>query len=510
MTDAAMHKAAADQINLEIGQATAPIQSQITTTQANKDKALGQIGGMFDALQPVVQQGAQAVQQGYDKAMSQEHAVFAEAQAQLQSLRGNRAADAQAMAQKTGGPVAIGDWTTPFDNAATDLTYLGAGQELHTLAYAQAGEQQAQQFAGQVFPLVRTEQMAATRNQFETQIREYEDQIVALKSQKGAQVNKRYNELRAQELDYGLKRAQQQLDKLDSQRDYDLEVKKAKATKVDADRTFGLQKQELQVTKKKNADDLKVALLLAGDNKKKTALAYKQFDLANKEYDLAVAKETGVYKGQKTLAGKQTDATIRATDAQIKNAADTLGLSNKEFLEKKHEFAVNSKLEGKRLAANKQTEWVSLMDNAINPQPGKTYTTTEDEEISQDMAFLDPDAYTKTINGKVHYFKGVEKTHTVPAMDAITNPTKLVDYLVVSVNDKSMSRSRAIQIVKTRIPELANWKYGSTWPPKSKTGGKVRSDILATFLNDPTPLLNPGDTPSWMDPRNPPLLGAKP
>src|SRR5262245_2383437 len=196
MTDAQLHKTAADQINLEINQSVAPIQSQIQIAQAREDKALGQVGGMFDALQPVVQQAGQAMQSAYDQAQSQQNSIFATAQSNLLQLRGHQAADAQAMAQRIGGPVAMDQFTQPFDDAATDLTYLGAGQQLHTLAYAQAGIQQAQQFAGQVFPLVRTEQMATVRQQYEDQITDYQNQITALQSQKGAQINKRYTDLR--------------------------------------------------------------------------------------------------------------------------------------------------------------------------------------------------------------------------------------------------------------------------------------------------------------------------
>src|SRR5262245_41700160 len=190
-SDDALRKAAASQVDLEISQAVAPIQSQINTTQAREDRSLGQISGMFDALQPVVQQGAKNVQASYDQAQQQQTSLFANAQANFQRARADRASDAQAMAQNVGGPVAINDWTRPYSDAAGDLALLGAGQQLHTLAYAQAGVQEANQFSGQIMPLVRTEQMASVRNQFEDQIREYNEQITALKSQRGAQVNKR-------------------------------------------------------------------------------------------------------------------------------------------------------------------------------------------------------------------------------------------------------------------------------------------------------------------------------
>jgi len=488
MSDSELRKTAASQIDLEINQAVDPIQSSISQTQAREDKALGQIGGMFDALQPVVQQAATAVQTSYDQAMGQEHSLFATAQSQLQALRGNRAADAQAMAQQTGGPVAIGDWTQPFDNAATDLTQLGAGQQLHTLAYAQAGEQQAQQFSGQVFPLVRTEQMAASRNTFEEQIRGYQDQITALKAQKGAQVNKRYNELRTQELEYGLKQAQFNLDKIDSQRNYNLEVKKAKTDKANAQKDYNLRKQDLALTKKKNEDDLKIALKLAGNNKRQTDLAYKQYDLANKEYLLEVGKAVGKIDGVPTLEKLQSDA-------QIKQAAATLGLQKKELKARIHEFAVNSHVERAKLKSDQSTEWTALLENAVNPQPGKTYTVSEEQEISGTAALFDQsgDVYTKMIDGSLHYYKRVEHSETVPAMQAITDPTALVDYLVKAMNDPSFSKQRAIALVKARFPAFTSWKYGDKWPPaaaakpKGKKGTARDLLPLPDWTGTPTP-----------------------
>src|SRR5215471_2782050 len=162
-SDDALRKTAASQVDLEINQSVAPIQSQIATATDRENKSLDQVAGMFNALQPVVDQSAQAVQTGYDQAQSQEKAIFTQAQANLQKMRANRAQDAQNMAQMIGGPVAMDEWTQPYDQATEDLTNLGAGQQLHTLVYAQAGEQEAQQFAGQVMPLVRTEQMASVR-----------------------------------------------------------------------------------------------------------------------------------------------------------------------------------------------------------------------------------------------------------------------------------------------------------------------------------------------------------
>ena len=483
MTDAELRKSAASQIDQEIGQSVAPIQSQIGIVQGQESRALSQVGGMFDALQPVVQQSATAVQASYDQAMAQEHSIFAEAQGQLQTLRGNRAADAQSMAQKTGGPVAIDEWTQPFDNAATDLTYLGAGQQLHTLAYAQAGEQVAQQFAGQIFPLVRTEQMATVRSKFQDQIKDYQDQIVALKSQKGAQVNKRYTELRTQELQYGLDRAQYQLSKLDDQRNYNLEVKKAKAAKADNAVKNKLAQQQYNLDHVTANRKYKLDVRSSGQTDRQLGQTDRQLDQADKDFSLrmrqtvdAEDERTGTQQGKKTLAALERDD-------QVNQAAAQLDLSKKELAEKKAEFARNAVLQAKSLKVNQSSEWTSLMDNAVNPQPGKTYTTTEKQEVSATTALTDTsgNVYVEYIKGVAHYFKNVETTTTVPNnFQPINDPNRLTDYLVTGMNDpKNFSRARAEELVKSRFPELKDWHYGDPWPPPHKKLAATKDDPFA-------------------------------
>jgi hypothetical protein len=446
--DAALRKAAAGQIDLEIGQAVAPIQTQIRTTEAREERALGQIGGMFDAIQPVVNQAAQGVQTAYDQALSQEQAIYAQAQAQLQSLRGQRAGEAQKLAQQIGGPVAIDQFTQPYDDAGVDLSYLGAGQQLHTMAYAQAGVQYAQGFAGQVMPLVRTEQMATTRNMFEEQVREYQEQITALKSQRGAQVNKRFNELRTQELEYGLQRATYQLDKLNKKRLYDLEVKTAKQEKAQADRQYKLDKQTFELNSQTAKDNLRVSLRLAANDERKTDLAWKQ-------YDLEIAQALGKFPdGKKTL-----DAI--SEDNRHKEAMKAYGLSEEEWKFRKADMAANRSIALARLKSSRQTGWVDLIENAITPQPGKTITNTvlvpaTLQQVYSGTAgvFPDPDSPTG--------YSMLEERTVTPVTEPIKDPNRLVDYLVDTVDDpKIMPRSRAIALVKSRVAELPDdWKYG--------------------------------------------------
>lgn len=469
-SDDALRKTAASQINLETSQAVAPIQSQITTAQGREDKSLAQIGQMFNNLQPVVDAAAQGVQTSYNQATSQQKAVFDAAQANLQKLRANRAGDAQALAQQIGGPVALDEWTQPFDDAATDLTYLGAGQQLHTLAYAEAGVQQALAFSGKVMPLLRTEQMASVRNQFEDQIREYQEQITALKSQKGAQVNKRFNELRTQELEYGLQRAQFALTKLDSRNTYNLAVKKAKTDKATADRQFKLDKQTFNLNKTKADRDFKIALRAAGNDDKRIKLAVDQ-------YKLALAQTFG--KGEDGV--KTLDAVKE--DHRVKEAARAAGLSDRELEARIAESKANTKIQLAKLHSDQRTEWVDILENAIHPKAGATVTHTYKAEATiqqmisgQSGVYADPTSSTG-------YSINITTSDTVGDLAPITDPNRLVEYLVTAVGDTSvMDQDRAEALVRSRLGLPADWDYGekapktetapTTPPPKDKTEPK--------------------------------------
>jgi hypothetical protein len=456
--DDALRKTAASQIDLEINQSVAPIQSQITTAQGREDRSLAQIGEMFNNLQPVVDQAAQGVQTAYNRATSDQKAVFDAAQANLQKLRANRAGDAQALAQQIGGPVAIDEFTRPFDDAATDLTYLGAGQQLHTMLYAESGVQEALAFSGRVMPLLRTEQMASVRNQFEDQIREYQDQITALKSQKGAQVNKRFNDLRTQELQYGLERAQFALQKLDAKKNYDLAVKKAKADKAESDRQYRLDKQTFDLNVKKADRDYTLALRAAGNDDKRVKLAWDQYQL-----DLAQTFGKGA-DGKKTLDAIKEDH-------RVKEAARAAGLSDRELTARIAEAKAATKTETAKLKSAQRTEWVDILENALNPKAGSTVTHTYKAPASlsqfisgQTGVYIDPTSSTG-------YSINLTTTNTVGGMEPIKDPNRLVEYLVTAVGDtKVMDQARAEDLVRARLGLPADWHYGD----------KVRKPATAT------------------------------
>ena len=448
-TDDQLRKTAASQVDLEIGQSVAPIQGQIDITKGREDKSLGQVAGMFDAIQPTVDQAAKAVQSSYDQATFNQSQIFAQAQANLQQLRGNQAAEAQQLAQQIGGPVAMDQFTQPYDSAAQDMTFLGAGQQMHTLMYAQAGEQQAEQFAGQVFPLVRTEQMASVRNQFEDQIKQYQDQITALQSQRGAQINTRYNDLRTQELQYGIQRAQFQLSKIDAQKNYNLQVQKAKTDQANANRQYNLDKQQLAATRLKDNRDYQMALRAAGDDEKRIKILKQQTDNET-------AQLYGVGPdGKKTLGQKQLDETMH-------EALLAHGLEEKKANALIADAKARTKMETQRAKATQQAQWADIIENALHPKQGASLHETvrvnaTPMDVIKGNAFVDPTSSTG-------YSKFLDEYVPSQVSTPISDPTKMVDYLMTVADDPSMTKARAIQLVESRMNPPAGWKYGAKWP----------------------------------------------
>src|SRR5262249_3188892 len=92
---------------------------------------------------------------------------------------------------------------------------------LHMLGEAQAGTQEARAFSERVFPLARTEQEGKARSFYEEQIKELNDKITSIKSQRQGLLDSRLNDLIPPERTYSLTKPQKELDKIKAQHDWD-------------------------------------------------------------------------------------------------------------------------------------------------------------------------------------------------------------------------------------------------------------------------------------------------
>jgi len=217
---ASLRAQAERETNLDIGNEVAPLNTEIGDAQQNMQNALKGIGGMFDNLLPYVQGSAQRVGNFYQQGLAEEKGVWAEANARLAQLRGQRAAEAQGMAQQIGGPVPLSAFLAPLNTSLAEMPHAQAGGLLRSNALAQGGVQEAEAFAGRVFPLLRTEQEAAVRNQFQQRITDLQKEIDRIKATSSTRTRTRLDQLTQQEREYKLEQARDQLARLTADRDW--------------------------------------------------------------------------------------------------------------------------------------------------------------------------------------------------------------------------------------------------------------------------------------------------
>lgn len=395
LDQAAILKAAQGQVDTELKGQIDPLQNQIGNLGTSENRAVAGVGSLFDAIQPTVDKSAAAVSDSYAGAQSAESQIFTAANAAMNKMKQDRASQAQQLAQQMGGPVAIGEFTAGFDPAAEALANLGAGQQLHTLGYAQAGEQQAQAFSGQVFPVMRTEQTAQARSYYEDQIKATRQKIDDLNSQRGGLVNTRLNDLTKQQLDYQLQQHQQALDKLNADRTFTLSSKTAKLDQIKANRDW----QATLTTMRHDQE---------------------RIDLSKRQFALTEGKLTGTYKGLPTIDKQSLDASDRRSMA-------ALNITKDELLLRKQTLAASEALAKKKFAADQQVTWNAYVDAAINPHPGKSVQQSHAVEITSVQALKDPkNSWFDSKTGK--YYHAVT-THEVITTQPITDPDRLYQYL---------------------------------------------------------------------------------
>lgn len=426
-TDDELLKAAQGQIASELEGQINPLQGQVGTLQTKEGRVLGDLGKMFDTIQPSVEAAAAATKQGYDEAFSAEQGIFQQAAQRLNKLKQDRAQHAQALAQEIGGPVSMGEFDEATDPQQSSLMNTASGQLLHTLGYAQAGEQEAQAFAGRVFPLVRTEETAKARSYYEDKITEIQKEIAQLEGSKSSKVNARLLELQTAERTYALQLAQQNLDKTKAEHDWNAQTK---TLANDANRI------KLENTKA-NRDWIAA-----------------QHSLKNEDTRIAIAqKQLGLdtVKTKADIAMEKQKLTV-----QQQQFAQSLGLSKAEYLSREKHLAEAASLAQKKLAATKTLSYSQYLDAALNPAAGKTVTNTVPVEIDHRSAMKNPkDAYKK--DGKWYRLTTVKQTLTT---DPITDPGSLVDFLTAH----GVPKKTAISMVKQRL-RIPEWDYGEAYTP---------------------------------------------
>lgn len=469
---------AQDEVNAELNSQINPLQNQIGTLQTQSNRVQGDIGAMFSALQPTVDSGVKAVSDAFNGAEQAQNQIFTAAQTNINQIRQSRAAEAQKLAQQMGGPVAVGEFTAGIDPAQEALTYLGAGSQLHTLGYAQAGVQEAAQFAGQVFPLLRTEQTAQARAYYEDKISTIQSQIDDLNASRTSLTNSRLADLTQQNLQYELQANQEKLDQINSNRQFQLQSNQARLDQLNANRQFRQSRLQaerdqlnadrtFQLQKKQSARDQANATRQYNLSKKQLALDAKKAthdwqatlrtfrdterQIKDSETQLAFDRAgiTGTYQGKPTMAA-------RTLTRQENHDAAVLGLDKREFRLRQHQLKIQATLAEKKLRADKEVEWNALLDAATNPTAGKSVQVSHVMELPSALAAMKDPKNSWVLHRKDgdHYYH-VVTTHEIINTQPIHNPQALYQFL------RAHDVPSSIALAKVRLKlGLPKWKPG--------------------------------------------------
>lgn len=257
------------EVNEEVAGATAPIEAEISETAQNEAAALASVSEMFKGLMPYVQASATEIAESEKFAAGVQKSIFDTASLQLNQMAQARAAEAQALAQQMGGPVDMTEFGKALAPTMATMPETFAAAQLHALAQGQVSVQQAEAWAGKVFPLYQVEQTTQLTKYFEDKQSELRKQIAALEAEKPGLINTRLNERLQQEREYELEQANLALEKLKVSHDW-------YATK-----------EQLKQQR-------------------------KEYELAKKQLGLDTAGVTGTYGGKPTLAAKGQQAEINA------------------------------------------------------------------------------------------------------------------------------------------------------------------------------------------------------
>jgi hypothetical protein len=449
-TDAQLGQQATSQVDTEIQGQVSPLQSLIGSLQQRQKDAVGEVGNMFSTIQPYVAGSAKRVEDQYATANRASAGIFAGYGQQLQNLRQSRAAEAQTLAQQMGGPVSLGEFTASVDPSIDQFIPSAAGALQHGLANAEIGSQEAEAFAGRVFPLLQTELTSRTRADYEEQIKTQQDKIDAVRGQRMGLINSRLNDLQTQERQYALGIASAKLDQAkfaESSKEFSQEQNRLRSEfartqattlkqlhetirefnknsaaslrdfhekRREADRQAAIDREQLGVTKaqlretkrvdtaniRNQAAAVKLDTLkaqhdwtatqhtLANDDTRLT-IQQQQADLAAKELEATL---TGTYKDKPTEAAKEFAIQVaqkqKEMTAQERQWAAQNGLTNKAYAIQWAKLIASGAKVNQQVTSRQQLDAMKILDAAVHPAGNKPVLQSVRQEITKQQALL--------------------------------------------------------------------------------------------------------------------------
>jgi hypothetical protein len=431
---------ASSEVGIQIGNEEAPYRTQIGDAQAAMANALSGLDKMFGNILPYVQSSAQRVGDFYNAGLAEEKAVWSTATARLDQLRSQRAAEAQAMAQQTGGPVPLDAFTSPLNTSLAEMPHAQAGGILRSMGLAQGGVQEAQAFAGRVFPLLQTEQHEQIRMQFQQRINDLQDEINRIEAQKTERTQTRLDELQQQERDYKLEQDKLALQKLQAQRDW-------------------LNDQETQRQNRLRLANERANLLGYTEGRyrdaqgrihtwRKPTLAATQTGLDAQQKAAALAEDVRSHQAGEALTDRQITVSAVNKTAALRQ--------NQQVMQQNYRDTAAKYMDA---VQNPGTETVTQTKYFIVP-PGQYQNLTTAQQgatISRQLTAAEASAALgRPAAAGVYHFQ-VKSTTEAISHPVIQNPTDMYQFLV----GKAIPRPIAAEMVRRRFGLPADWKPGS-------------------------------------------------
>src|SRR5262245_41971687 len=222
-------------VDTEIASETGGYRTDVSNLTGAMESGLADLGKAYDQVLPYVQSSAKYVGDYYKAGIQQEQNIFDVAIQRLNALRGTQASEAQKMAQVTGGPVRLDAFTAPINWSQTEGPLSAAGSLLRATGLAQGGVQEAAAFSGRVFPMMRIEQAAALRREYQGRIEAAQREIDRIEASRSSRTTSRLDELTARERQYQLDQDRLALERLNANRTWALEKERMRLEKIRAD-----------------------------------------------------------------------------------------------------------------------------------------------------------------------------------------------------------------------------------------------------------------------------------
>jgi hypothetical protein len=445
------------EVGQQISEEVAPFETDIGRAERDQAASLEALTKMYSGLLPFAQSSAKFVGDYYQQGLANEQSIFDQAVGRLNDLKQQRSAEAQDMAQKIGGPVNVNSFLAPLNTSLVELPNAAATSLFHANALAQGGVQEAEAFAGRVFPMMRVEQEKQVRLETQQKIQELKDNINRIKSSKGSRTQTRYDEL------------------VQRQHEYQLEQQQLKLDRLKADRDWRLQQQQLRNQQAQVAND------------KANLLGYYDKVWVDKQGRKHTSRIWTL--DSRKLTEEQRQAIVNAKETHRTNVA-TETMNEAELAAAKVDRATAAAQNKRAMDYDERQAAAKYLDAAMTPGTSTVTRTTYDDVATTDPRLIKkgvPDYATipladrkdliprkvgEDAQGKPLYVYYKPRSETVQVTTpVIENPTELYTFLT----GHGISKAVAIDMVRKRLNLGEKWKPGDKYDPVTLTEETIQS-----------------------------------